>query len=286
MKFDILEPKTLDEAISLLGENPEGTRVIAGGQSLLLMIRSGLVTPRFLLSLNAINELTGIKATSGQNIHIGSIVTHRQVLASQEISVNAGILSQAVFRIGSTPVRNFGTLGGNLCHNEMGSDPPSALLALNASVECVSYRGKRKLPIEELFTDYFETALKPDEILAGIEIPVTPPLVKGIYLKHTLRSGDLALVGVAAMASIQDGVCKEVRLALGGVGPVPFRATAAEDLLRQENLRNGVVDEAAAVAADACDPISDAHASAGYRKKMARVFVKRALQQLVDSERT
>src|SRR5437870_4334001 len=201
MKFDVLEPETLDEAVSLLGVNPDDTRVIAGGQSLLLMIRSGLVMPRFLLSLNAINELTGIKATSGQNIRIGSIVTHRQVLASQEISVKAGILSQAVFRIGSTPVRNFGTLGGNLCHNEMGSDPPSALLALNASVECVSHRGKRKLPIAELFTDYFETSLKPDEILAGIEIPSSLELVKGVYLKHTLRSGDLALVGVAAMAS-------------------------------------------------------------------------------------
>jgi len=190
------------------------------------------------------------------------------------------LLPQAVLRIGSTPVRNFGTLGGNLCHNEMGSDPPPALLALNATVECVSPNGKRKLSVAELFKDYFETSLRPDEILTAIEIPSAPASAKSLYLKHTLRSGDLALVGVAAIAEIQNGVCKDVRLALGGVAPVAFRATAAEDLLRQQNLRNGGVDEAAALAADACDPMSDAHASAGYRKKMVRVFVKRALQEL------
>jgi len=287
MKFEVLEPRSLEQAISLLRANPEETRVIAGGQSLLLMIRSGLVMPRFLLSLSALKELNEIGLTPERNIYIGAMATHRQILSSQHISERANLLSQAVFRIGSTPVRNFGTLGGNLCHNEMGSDPPPALLALNASVECVSPRGKTKLPLSDLLTDYFETSLQPDEILVGIEVPPAPAPLNGVYLKYTFRFGDLALVGVAAMASIRDGVCEEIRLALGGVGPVPFRATAAENLLRQKNLRNGIIDEVAAAAADACDPISDAHASAGYRKKMARVFVKRALQELVtDSERT
>ena len=281
MKFEVLEPQTLAEAVALLSDNPEETRVIAGGQSLLLMIRSGLVMPRFLLSLSALKELNEIRLTPERNIYIGAMATHRQILASQHISERVALLSQAVFRIGSTPVRNFGTLGGNLCHNEMGSDPPPGLLALNASVECVSPGGKRKLPLAELFTGYFETSLQPDEILVGIDIPPAPATLRGVYLKHTLRSGDLALVGVAAVASIRDGVCEEIRLALGGVGPVPFRATAAENLLRQKNLRNGIVDEAAAAAAAACDPISDAHASANYRKKMAQVFVKRALQKLM-----
>src|ERR1041385_1244561 len=171
MKFEVLEPQTLDEAVSLLSRNPEETRVIAGGQSLLLMIRSGLLFPRSLVSLNAVPELNQIKRTAGNRIHIGSTVTHRQVLSSVAVGEGAGLLAQAVFRIGSTPVRNFGTLGGNLCHNEMGSDPAPALLALNASVECVSTRGRRKLRVAELFTDYFETSLKPDEILVGIEIP-------------------------------------------------------------------------------------------------------------------
>jgi aerobic carbon-monoxide dehydrogenase medium subunit len=283
MKFEVLEPRTLDEAVFLLGKAPEETRVIAGGQSLLLMIRSGLVMPRFLLSLNNLKELSEITLTPEKNVYIGATVTHRELLNSQLLSQQAAILLQAAFRIGSTPVRNFGTLGGNLCHNEMGSDPPPALLALNASVECVSSRGKRKLPLADLLTDYFETSLRPDEILIDIEIPSISSNLKTVYLKHTFRSGDLALVGVAAMASMRDSVCDEMRLALGGVGPVPFRAIEAEKLARQRKLDKEVIEEVAVAAADASDPISDAHASADYRKKMARVFVRRALQGLTSA---
>jgi CO/xanthine dehydrogenase FAD-binding subunit len=281
MKFEVLEPQTVDEALSLLSANPEETRVIAGGQSLLLMIRSGLLMPRFLVSLNALTELSQIRRTTGNRIHIGSTVTHRQVLSSPIISEAAGLLAQAVFRIGSTPVRNFGTLGGNLCHNEMGSDPPPALLALDASVECASSRGRRQLPIRELFTGYFETCLAADEMLVGIEISAHS--MGGVYLKHALRGGDLAIAGVAAAATLHDGACSDLRIAVGGVGPVPFRLDKAESLLNGKSWRADMIDEAAAIAADACDPISDAHASADYRRKMARVFVKRALQQLSDN---
>jgi aerobic carbon-monoxide dehydrogenase medium subunit len=283
MKFEVLEPRTLDEAVFLLSKAPEETRVIAGGQSLLLMIRSGLVMPRFLLSLSNLKELSEITLTPEKNVYIGATVTHREVLNSQLLSQRAAILLQAVFRIGSTPVRNFGTLGGNLCHNEMGSDPPPALLALNASVECVSGRGRRKVPLADFLTDYFETSLSADEILIGIEIPSISSNLKTVYLKHTFRSGDLALVGVAAMISMQDGVCEEMRLALGGVGPVPFRASKAEKLAQQKRLDKEVIEEVAIAAADASDPISDAHASADYRKKMARVFVRRALQGLTSA---
>jgi len=279
MRFELLQPQSMDEAVSLLSAHREEARVIAGGQSLLLMIRSGLVRPGFLLSLGALRELAEIRVTPEVNLHIGALTTHRQIWASRHTREHANILSQAVSRIGSTPVRNFGTLGGNLCHNEMGSDPPPALLALNATAECVSPRGKRKLPLSQLFTGYFETCLEPDEILAGVEIPPLPSTSKSVYLKHTIRFGDLAIVGVAAMTVIRDGVCEELRLALGGVGPVPFRATKAENLLRQTSIHDSAIDEVAEAAAEMCDPISDAHASADYRRKMVRVFVRRALQQ-------
>lgn len=278
MKLEVFQPPSIDEAVSLLSANEEETRIIAGGQSLLLMIHSGLVRPRSLLSLNALTELTTIKATTKNNLWIGALATHRQILSSPLITEGAHVLSQAVFRIGCTPVRNFGTIGGNLCHNEMGSDPPTALLALNATVECVSTRGKRKQPLSEFFTDYFQTSLQTDEILTGIEIPAHPPTMKGVYLKHTIRPGDLAIVGVAAMIAIREGVCEEARLALGGVGSVSFRATQAEDLLRDRAFDSGIVDKAATAAAEMSDPISDAHASADYRKKMVKVFVKRALE--------
>jgi aerobic carbon-monoxide dehydrogenase medium subunit len=277
VKFEVFEPRSIEEAVSLLSANEEEARIIAGGQSLLLMVRSGLVRPRSLISLNALTDLTGIKVTPENNLFVGALATHRQILASPYITERANILSRAASRIGSTPVRNFGTIGGNLCHNEMGSDPPTALLALNTTAECVSPRGKRKMPLAQLFTDYFETSLRPDEILTGVEIPVQAPTAKGVYLKHTNRPGDLAIVGVAAMIAIQEGICAEVRLALGGVGPVPFRATQAEDLLRARTFDDRIVDKAASAAAEMSDPMSDAHASADYRRKMVKVFVKRAL---------
>jgi carbon-monoxide dehydrogenase medium subunit len=281
VNFEVLEPESLAEAVSLLGANAEATKVIAGGQSLLLMIRSGLLMPGFLLSLNSLCELNEVRTTSEHGLSIGALVTHRQVLASREIAEKVNILQQAVDRIGSTPVRNFGTLVGNLCHNEMGSDPPAALLALDAAVECVSASGRRRVPLGEFFTDYFETSLQPDEILASIEIPCPTAALHGVYLKHRFRAGDLALVGVATLISVREGVCEEIKLALSGVGAVPFRVLEAENLLRRRNLNNTAIDEAAACAAAASDPITDAHVSADYRRKMVRVFVKRALQQAI-----
>lgn len=282
MKFELFEPRSIEEAVSLLSANEEETRIIAGGQSLLLMVRSGLIQPRSLISLNALTELTKIKVTPENNLFVSALATHRQILSSPYIRERANILSQAVARIGSTPVRNFGTIGGNLCHNEMGSDPPTALLALDTTAECVSSRGKRKMPLSQFFTDYFETSLQPDEILTGIEVPAQSPTAKGVYLKHTNRPGDLAIVGVAAMIAIREGTCAEVRLALGGVGPVPFRATLAEDLLRARTFDGRIVDKAASAAAEMSDPMSDAHASADYRRKMVKVFVKRALERAVS----
>jgi carbon-monoxide dehydrogenase medium subunit len=282
VRFELLQPGSIEEAVSLLSARCEETRVLAGGQSLLLMLRSGLLRPGSLLSLNNLSGLRGIESTAEGNLYIGALATHREILGSPLVRANAPLLARAAEKIGSTPVRNFGTLGGNLCHNEMGGDPPPALLALDAQAECVSARGKRKIPLADFFTDYFATSLAPDEILLGIEIPSQPPSSRAVYLKQTMRPGDLAIVGVAALLEMRDGVCREARLALGGVSPVAFRAVEAEKLLRGQRLDNGVINAAAEAAAAMCDPIGDAHASAEYRRKMARVFTRRAIMQAMS----
>jgi len=246
------------------------------------MIRSGLLRPGALLSLNNLPGLDGIGLTPEGNLSIGALATHREILGSPLARKKAALLMQAVEKIGSAPVRNFGTLGGNLCHNEMGGDPPPALLALEARAECVSVREKRTIPLGDFFTDYFATSLAPDEILVGIEIPSQPAGSRAVYLKQAMRPGDLAIVGVAALLEMRDGFCHEARLALGGVGPVAFRALEAEKLLRRQPLNDDVIDEAARAAAAMSDPISDAHASAEYRRKMVRVFVKRAIRQAMS----
>lgn len=279
MRFELQQPECLEEAASLLGKYGDDAKVIAGGQSLLLMIRAGLVRPRVLISLGSLKDLAGIKPKSEGSFHLGTLTTHRQILRSALLKEKTGILVEAVGRIGSTPVRNFGTIGGNLCHNEMGSDPPSALLVLNAEVECLSARGRRKMPLSDFLSGYFETCLDADEIFTGIEVPVPPAGTTAVYLKHTTRAGDLAIVGVAALLGPEDGGGREARIALGGVGPVPFRATEAEKLLRENKLSDELIEAAAAAAAAMADPLSDAHASADYRRKMVRVFVTRAIKR-------
>lgn len=280
MRFEVLQPRSIEEAAALLAKHGEGVRVLAGGQSLLLMIRSALIQPRILLSLGQLDRLTHISLTADQNLAIGALATHRQIATSALARERAPMLVEAATRVGSTPVRNFGTIGGNLCHNEMGSDPPPVLLALEASVACLSVRGTRKIPLAKFPTGYFETSIAPDEILVGLEVPPLPRDSQGVYLKHVNRSGDLAIVGVAALLRLKRDICEELRLALGGVGAIPFRATAAEQLVQHKTLDDGLIDKAAAAAAEMSDPISDAHASADYRRKMVGVFVKRAIRAL------
>ncbi|HEY1268235.1 MAG TPA: xanthine dehydrogenase family protein subunit M [Candidatus Binatia bacterium] len=283
MKFDLLEPATIGEATALLSARADA-RVLAGGQSLLLMIRSGLVRPVTLVSLNGVAGLAEITAGAADGVSIGALATHASILTSPLVRERAPLLAMAVERIGSTPVRNFGTLGGNLCHNEMGGDPPPALLALEAEAECAGPRGRRRIPLADFFTDYFSTVLAPDEILIGIAIPRQPSGSCAVYLKHAMRPGDLAIVGVAALLEMDGGVCRRARLALGGVGPVAFRAFEAEDMLDGRRLDEEAIEAAAAAASAMCDPIDDAHAPAEYRRKMARVFVRRALRQAAGGD--
>jgi len=278
MRFNVLQPRAVEEAAALLTKHGEDARVLAGGQSLLLMIRSALVQPQLLLSLGQLDSLARITVTSNGNLSIGALATHRQVAASPLVRERAAMLVEAATRVGSTPVRNFGTIGGNLCHNEMGSDPPPVLLAMEAKVECISVRGKRKIPLSEFPTGYFETCIEPDEILVGIEVPPLPRESRGVYLKHVSRSGDLAIVGVAAVLKLKEGICEDLRLALGGVGPIPFRASRAEQLVQHRPLDDNLIEAAAAAAAEMSDPITDAHASADYRRQMVRVFVSRAIR--------
>jgi carbon-monoxide dehydrogenase medium subunit len=156
---------------------------------------------------------------------------------------------------------------------------------LNADVACLGARGKRKMALSDFLTGYFETCLAPDEILTGIEIPALSAASTAVYLKHTNRAGDLAIVGVAALLDTQAGFCREARIAVGGVGAVPFRATEAETLLCGNTLTDQLIGAAARAAMDMADPLSDAHASADYRRKMVRVFVTRAIKQAMAGER-
>ena len=252
---------------------------IAGGQSLLVLLRNKLIDPKMLIDLQTLTELTGIKQRDG-GLSIGAMTTIHNLSSSSDIHKAASVLAQGASKVGSTAIRNLGTIGGNLCHNEPGADLPPALLALNAAVELRSRKGSRKVSLRDFFRNYFETVVAPEELLCGVEVPKLPDGASGVYLKHAISSEDLAIAGVAVVVVPDEqrtNTLREVRISLGGVSPVPFRATKAESVLNTAMLSEEAIREAAEAAAAEAEPMTDPHASANYRTKMIKVLVRRAI---------
>ena len=279
MECKLIRPASLEEALAAREEYTHDALPIAGGQSLLVMMRNRLVSPGALIDLEPIEELRGIGAHSA-GISIGAMNTCNQLIASPLLGETVGVLPAAARQVSSTAVRNLGTIGGNVCHNEPGADLPPALLALNGRAVLRRRAEAREVPLSEFFTSYFETALEPDEILCRIEIEHAPAGAAGVYLKHAISPEDLAIVGVAAVV-VPDGEraggVAEVRIGIGGAAPVPLRATRAEAALKGAVLNEETARAAGETASTEVDPGSDPHASAEYRRKMVAVFVRRAL---------
>jgi len=279
MECKLIRPADLDEALAAREEYTDDALPIAGGQSLLVMMRNRLVAPRALIDLEPLKTLRGIEVQSS-GISIGAMNTCRQLIASPVLGEEVAVLPAAARQVSSTAVRNLGTIGGNVCHNEPGADLPPVLLALNARAEVRRSVEARQVPLSEFFTGYFETALEPDEILCRIDIEHPPAGAAGVYLKHAISPEDLAMVGVAAVAvpdGKRPGGVAEVRIGIGGAAPVPLRAAKAEAALEGAVLDAETARAAGEMAATEVDPPSDPHAGADYRRKMVSVFVRRAL---------
>lgn len=281
MECKLIRPADLAEALAAREEYTEDALPIAGGQSLLVMMRNRLVAPRALIDLELLKALRGIEVQSS-GISIGAMNTCRQLIASPVLGAEVGVLPAAARQVSSTAVRNLGTIGGNVCHNEPGADLPPVLLALNAHAVLRRRTEARQVLLSEFFTGYFETALDADEILCRIDIEHPPAGAVGVYLKHAISPEDLAMVGVAAVVvpeGTRAGGVSEVRIGIGGAAPVPLRATRTEAALKGAVLDAETARAAGEMAATEVDPPTDPHASADYRRKMVSVFVRRALLQ-------
>ena len=285
-KFDYIKPKSIDEALDLLGENKNGdVKVYAGGTDVIPRLKSRLIqTPKILIDLKGIPELDYIQYDEKDGLRIGALATISSVAHSSHVRENFGILSQAAGSIASTQVQNRGTIVGNICNAVPSADSAPALLCLGAKLSCVSSRGERLLDLEDFFTGPNETALNPDELVKEIRIPIMPLQSKGVYIKLSPRSRmDLAVVGVGAVVAQDNGLIKEVKIALGAVAPIPMRAKRAEDVLKGEKVRAETVLKAAETASAESEPIDDHRASAEYRKMMVEVLVKRAINNTLPN---
>jgi carbon-monoxide dehydrogenase medium subunit len=279
--FEYRTPKNLKEVHAALSEFGQDAKLIAGGTALVIMMKQRLVRPNCLVSLRSVRGLNGIELKDG-GISIGGLTTHRDVERSPLIRRRLPMLAETYHHVATIRVRNMATVGGGLAHADPNQDPPPALIALGASVKATSANGSRMLPLDSFFTDYYETVLNPDEILTEVFVPKLGPNSGAAYLKFLPRTADdYATVSAAAVLTLDKTLknVADVRIALGSVGTTPIRATAAEDVLRGQPAKLEAFAEAGEKAKEAVDPISDFRGSAGYKKDMAAVFVRRALEK-------
>jgi carbon-monoxide dehydrogenase medium subunit len=279
--FQFHAPTTLDEALSLLEQYGEAARPIAGGTALVVLMKQSLVDAEHLVSLERISGLSAI-FVQGDELHIGGLARHADVERSAVVRGFAPFLCDVYRRVATVRVRNMATVGGGLAHADPAQDPPPGFIALDARVRLVSRGSERELPVGGLFRDYYETQIQPGEVLTEVVVPRPPSSAAFTYLKFLPRTeDDYATVAVAARAVREDGVCRGLRVALGAAGPTPIRASAVEQGLEGRGVSAAAVREAAELVADEVDPLDDFRGSAEYKREMAVVFTRRALEQVL-----
>jgi carbon-monoxide dehydrogenase medium subunit len=276
--FDYLEPETLDEALALLAEDADDTHVMAGGTSLVILMKQDLVRPARVIGLRKLAQLRAIDVENG--LRLGALATHGALARSSAVRGHSPALTATFAAVATVRIREQATLGGNLAHADPAQDPPVTLLALDAVAVAMSKARARRIPLEALFVDVFETSLEPDELLLRVELPPLPAGARAIFKKFLPNTlDDYATVSVATVvATSPDGTCTHARIALGGVGPVPLRARDAERSLVGRRLDDAAIRSAAALAAAATDPLADLRGTAEYKRAMAAVWTERALR--------
>ena len=287
ISFEYRTPKNLKEVHAALKEFGPDAKLIAGGTALVIMMKQRLVQPSCLVSLRSVRGLNGIEVKDG-GLRIGGLATHREVETSSLVRRRLPLLAETYHHVATVRVRNTATVGGGLAHADPNQDPPPTLIALGATVKATSANGSRVIPIDGFFTDYYETVLNPDEIITELFVPKLPPNSGAAYLKFLPRTADdYATVSAAAVLTLDKSkkTISDVRIALGSVGTTPIRATAAEAVLRGQPLKPEAFAEAGEKAKEAVDPVSDFRGSAGYKKEMAGVFVRRALERALANLR-
>jgi aerobic carbon-monoxide dehydrogenase medium subunit len=282
--FDYIRASSVEEAVSLLQQHGEEAKLLAGGHSLLPMMKLRLAAPSMLIDIGRIPDLAGVR-TNG-TISLGPTTTYATVMDSEELARLCPLLAETAAQVGDMQVRNRGTVGGSVAHADPASDMPAAMLALDATFTARGPGGERSIAAADFFQGLFMTALQPDEVLTRISI-ARPPQGGGMaYEKFRNPASGYAIVGVAAVAALAgDGTLSDVRVAITGAGTQPVRATAVEEALRGKAPDDAALAAAAEHAAEGLQLMSDIHASEDYRAHLTRVFTRRALKQAVERAR-
>ena len=275
-QFDYTRPQSLDEAVAALADGGDDAKVIAGGQSLMPLLRLRLAYPELLVDVGGLNELRGVR-DEGDRLWIGALTTHYELIRDPLIREHLGLIAQTAGTVADPAVRHRGTIGGNLAHADPAGDMPAVMLVLDARMVVRGRDSDREVPAAGFFLDYLTPALEPGEILTGVRVPKPGPGWGFRYEKFQASAQAWAIVAAAAMVRRDDGQVAEARVGLTNMGPTPVRATAAEEAAAGAPADHGSLRGAAEHAADGTSPPSDLNARPDYRQQLARVLTARAL---------
>ncbi len=281
-EFEYQAAKTLDEALRALGRHGDEAKILAGGHSLLPMMKLRLASPRYVVDIGRIRGMDYIREERDK-IAIGALVTHAQVIASELLCAKCPLLPETASEIGDMQVRNRGTIGGSVAHADPAADYPASILALDAEMVVQSSSGKRTIPAADFFVDLLTTQIRPGEILTEIRVPIKRAGEGVAYKKFHQPASGFAIVGAAArVIAGKAGQIEDIALGMTGVGSKAYRATAVEKSLRGKTASESLIAEACAKAAQGVDPLGDIFASAEYRREMASVFARRAITSALE----
>lgn len=277
--YDYAAPETKEEVFDLLQQYGKGAVLMLGGTDLVPKMKARVINPQMVINLMNIKDLKNLTWSQNGGLHIGSGVTLDEIEKFPVVKEKYQALYEGVHAIASTQIRNIGTIVGNICNAVPSADSAPGLLVLDATVVLESKEGVREVPIAEFFTGVCKTVVQPGELVTELVIPTPKENQRSVYYPHTIRRAlDLAIVGVAASAVMEDGVCSDIRIALGAVAITPKRAVKAEEFLRGKELTPKRIEEAALIASEQeCAPISDMRASKEFRKEIVRVLTKNAV---------
>lgn len=281
--FSFHKPETVEQAVSLLRRYGGNGAVLAGGSDLLVEMKENLRTPTHVIDIKGIRELGEIRKNEDGSLMIGAAVTLRSLSDSHFLEMGWNLLSQAASCVGSAQVRNRATLGGNICHASPSGDTLPGLLCLDARMKLIGPQGEREVPAEKFFLGPGRIALGPAELLAGVILPGIPPTFRGVYKKFSLRRMmDLALVGVAVLGEVDSAgnIFRDIRIGLGAVAPIPFRAKRAEEAFTGVQLTPKRLEEFSRLVAEEATPISDIRGADWYRKEMVFHLTQEALGEI------
>jgi aerobic carbon-monoxide dehydrogenase medium subunit len=283
--FDYIAPQSLDEAVRVLAARGEEAKLLAGGHSLLPLLKLRLTNPKLLIDLSKIPGLGNI-SQEDDKIVVGALATHYQIESSELLKSKCPLLPQTARAIGDVQVRNRGTIGGSLTHADPSADWPAAILALGGELNLSGPRGGRQIAAEEFFLGTMTTAIEPTEILTEIRVPVSSRRCGSAYLKMAQQASGFAIVGVAVWLRLaQNGRCEDIGVGVTGLSEKPFRAQTVESRLRGNKLTPKLIEESAAQVGEATDPMEDLHALAKFRAHLARVYTSRAIQEATKQVR-